>query len=391
MLIAGREVHPACGLFPPMVGAEFDELVTSIRKNGLRTEITLYEGRVLDGRNRLAACDQAGVEPRFKEWDQAGSPWDYAWDMNAGRRHLPADQKVALRLKCLAASGEWQRQQEQLLVAANEARSKATKRRPRVNGGRRLGGKSSATVHTTREPQPHTKAALAAEAGVSPRTAQAVITIQKTAPDLFERVAAGELSAKKALAEVKSRKKEATAQAIRAEPPSLPHGPYRVIAADPPWRYGNRVEDHTHRGRNQYPDMSVEEICALPVRGLAHDDCVLWLWTTNAFMREAFSVLDAWGFTAKTILTWDKRLLGLGDWLRNVTEHCILAVRGSPLVQLTNQTTLISEARREHSRKPDAFYGLVDSLCPGNKLEMFSREPRPGWDRWGAESEHFAA
>ena len=138
--------------------------------------------------------------------------------------------------------------------------------------------------------------------------------------------------------------------------------------------------------------MTQGQIAALPVPTLAAEDCVLWLWTTNAFMDDALALVAEWGFTQKTILTWDKQKLGLGDWLRNVTEHCILAVRGKPVVTLTNQTTLISEARREHSRKPEAFYSLVESLCPapeGGRLEMFAREPRKGWIAWGAETEKF--
>jgi N6-adenosine-specific RNA methylase IME4 len=199
----------------------------------------------------------------------------------------------------------------------------------------------------------------------------------------------GKKPIKQILAEVKQEKKHALAEQIRQEPVKPPTGRHRVIVIDPPWKYDNRVEDTTHRGRNQYPDMSIEEICALPVKSFAEDDCVLWLWTTNAFMRDAFKCLDAWGFKDKTILTWDKVNLGLGDYLRNVTEHCILAVRGKPILQLTNQTTIIREKRREHSRKPDAFYDLVEALCPGSKLEMFSREPREGWQQWGAETEVF--
>ena len=103
----------------------------------------------------------------------------------------------------------------------------------------------------------------------------------------------------------------------------------------------------------------------MPVAEKAQDDCVLWLWTTNAFMRRAFECIDAWGFEEKTILTWDKELLGLGDWLRNVTEHCILAVRGRPVVSLTNQTTLLREKRSKHSRKPDSFYALVEEALSG--------------------------
>ena len=184
-------------------------------------------------------------------------------------------------------------------------------------------------------------------------------------------------------------KAELAAQ-LRARPiPHVKDGPFPVIVLDPPWRYEKRVEDATHRGRNPYPDMSIEEICALPIRRLADDNCVLWLWTTNAFMREAFRCLDAWGFREKTILTWAKDRMGTGDWLRGQTEHAIMSVLGAPTVTLTNQTTLLNASMREHSRKPDEFYSLVDALCPGPKLEMFAREKRDGWSAWGAEVERF--
>ena len=161
-------------------------------------------------------------------------------------------------------------------------------------------------------------------------------------------------------------------QKIEAEPAPIPTGPFRVIVADPPWQYTKRKDDGSHRSALSYPDMTTEEICALPVGDVAHDDSVLWLWTTNAFMRDAFEVLDAWGFAEKTILTWAKNRMGTGDWLRGKTEHCILAVRGKPLVTLTNQTTLLDGPVREHSRKPDEFYELVEALCPGSKVELFS-------------------
>ena len=168
-----------------------------------------------------------------------------------------------------------------------------------------------------------------------------------------------------------------------------PEGLFDTIAIDPPWRYDRQPKDSDLRGECDYATMSIEELKALVLP--AAPDCVLWLWTTNSFMGEAYQLLDAWGFTAKTILTWDKVNLGLGEWLRNVTEHCILAVRGRPVVTLTNQTTLIREPRREHSRKPEAFYALVESLCPGRKYEHFSRTPRPGWTGYGLESDAFAA
>lgn len=201
-----------------------------------------------------------------------------------------------------------------------------------------------------------------------------------------EKIAAGEAaSVQEAKFAVKQEEKRAVAERIAAEPPPPPSGPYRVIVADPPWRYEKRAEDATHRSVLPYPDMSTDEICALPVGTLACDDAILWLWTTNAFMRDAFRVLDAWGFAERTILTWVKSQMSTGDWLRGRTEHCILAVRGRPTVTLTNQTTVIEAPRREHSRKPDEFFAMVDTLCPGSKVELFSREPRDGWAAWGAE------
>ena len=184
------------------------------------------------------------------------------------------------------------------------------------------------------------------------------------------------------------------AEAIAAEPPPLPQGPFRVIVADPPWAYNSRATDVSHRAANPYPQMAIDAIRALPVASLAHDDAILWLWTTNSHLREAFTVVDAWGFRHKTILTWAKDRIGTGDWLRGQTEHCLVAVRGRPVVTLSNQSTLLTAPMREHSRKPDEFYALVESLCPapaGGRLELFARQARPGWAAMGAEIDRFPA
>lgn len=181
------------------------------------------------------------------------------------------------------------------------------------------------------------------------------------------------------------------AEAIRAEPPPLPrNGPYRVIVADPPWPYELRKSDPSHRATHPYPQMSIDEIRALDVARIAHRDSILWLWTTNHHMREAFTVLDAWGFEHKTILTWGKDRIGYGDWLRGRTEHAIMAVRGSPTVTLVAQSTLLLGPMRGNSVKPDEFYELVESLCPAPRYaELFQRQfqkPRPNWDGHGDEA-----
>jgi len=172
------------------------------------------------------------------------------------------------------------------------------------------------------------------------------------------------------------------AKRIEKEPPPIPAGPFRVIVADPPWRYESGSS-------TPYPTMTVDSIKALPIRDISADDAVLWLWTTNAHLRIAFEVVKAWGFDYKTLLTWVKDRMGTGDWLRGQTEHCLLAARGKPTFLLTNQTTVLQAARREHSRKPEEFYKLVEDLCPGSKVELFSRQAREGWRSHGNQTEEF--
>jgi N6-adenosine-specific RNA methylase IME4 len=181
--------------------------------------------------------------------------------------------------------------------------------------------------------------------------------------------------------------KRRIARRIEQEPMPFPTGPFRVIVADPPWQYGDGDSEFCSRqGLAPYPTMTLAEIAALPVESLAYEDAILWLWTTNAHLFDAPDIARAWGFEPKTILTWAKDRFGTGDWLRGQTEHCLMCVRGHPTHMLTNQTTLLNGPVREHSRKPDEFFRLVESLCPGSKVELFAREARPGWQAWGAEA-----
>ena len=178
---------------------------------------------------------------------------------------------------------------------------------------------------------------------------------------------------------------------LSREPQPLPAGPFRVLAIDPAWPYRDGGDvDISRRSECPYPEMGLEEIAALPIPKLSTPDSILWLWTTNVFMRAAFDLIDYWGFTHKTILTWAKDKMGTGDWLRGKTEHCIMATKGKPVVNLTNQTTLLHGKTREHSRKPTEFYRLVEDLCPGSKLEMFSRQEREGWVSYGDETARFS-
>ena len=177
---------------------------------------------------------------------------------------------------------------------------------------------------------------------------------------------------------------------IRAEPPPLPgRGPYRVATIDVPWPYEASDEDPSHRAVLPYATMSIPQICAFPLPSILHENAIVGMWTTNFFIvRHAQLVLDAWGLTERTIITWGKDHFGYGDKLRGQTEHCILATRGKPIFTCTNQSTLLlAPAPRGHSRKPPEFYDLIESLCPAPRYaDLFSRyRHNERWDCHGDE------
>jgi N6-adenosine-specific RNA methylase IME4 len=166
---------------------------------------------------------------------------------------------------------------------------------------------------------------------------------------------------------------------------------YPVILADPPWPYQaySAASGMERAAEAHYPCMSIEDICALPVADLATPDAVLFLWTTNPHLFTARSVLEAWGFEYRTNIVWVKDVAGLGYWVRNQHELLLIAARGnmrSP-PEGRRPSSRIMSPRREHSRKPDETYALIEAVYPEfAKIELFARHPRPGWHAWGNEA-----
>lgn len=162
---------------------------------------------------------------------------------------------------------------------------------------------------------------------------------------------------------------------------SLPADHYSTIYADPPWPYsdqGTRAATSYH-----YPTMSIDDIYRLPVSGRVKTQAHLWLWTTNSFLREAFDVIDAWGFAYKAAMVWVKPQLGLGNYIRVSHEFLLVASRGNLVGHATNQRSWIEHDRLEHSRKPEIFRQILEEISPGPYLELFARTKTDGWDSWG--------
>lgn len=177
---------------------------------------------------------------------------------------------------------------------------------------------------------------------------------------------------------------------------------FSTILADPPWQFQNRTGKVApeHRRLSRYATMDLEEIKALPVSEIVAEPAHCYLWVPNALLMEGLDVLRAWGFEYKTNLVWYKVRKdggpdgrGVGFYFRNVTELILFGVRGKNARTLSpgrSQVNIIASRKREHSRKPDEQYELIEACSPGPWLELFARGPRPGWQAWGDQAETYA-
>ena len=174
------------------------------------------------------------------------------------------------------------------------------------------------------------------------------------------------------------------------------NGTFGTILADPPWRFDNRTGRVApeYRRLPRYPSLSFEEIGRLPVGELSSTESHLYLWVPNALIREGLEVMKHWGFEYKTNLVWYKVRKdggpdgrGVGFYFRNVTELVLFGVRGAIRTAQPgrSQVNIMATQKREHSRKPDELYDIIEDCSPGPYLELFARHGREGWVQWGNE------
>jgi N6-adenosine-specific RNA methylase IME4 len=182
--------------------------------------------------------------------------------------------------------------------------------------------------------------------------------------------------------------------------PALPASRFGAILADPPWSFATWSDRGKGRSAEKhYQTVSLAEISALPVAGLAADDCVLFLWATMPMLPQALAVIRAWRFQFKTCgFTWvkltkdgDRYSVGMGYWTRSNSELCLLATRGKPKRLDAGVAQVIAAPRREHSCKPEEAAARIERLVTGPYIELFARRTRPGWTSWGNEVGKLAA
>jgi N6-adenosine-specific RNA methylase IME4 len=176
---------------------------------------------------------------------------------------------------------------------------------------------------------------------------------------------------------------------------------FATILADPPWRFENRTGKMApeHKRLSRYATMTLDDVCQLPVESIAAETSHLYLWVPNALLPDGLLVLKSWGFTYKSNIVWHKVRKdggpdgrGVGFYFRNTTELLLFGIRGKNARTLApgrSQVNVIRTMKREHSRKPDETYDLIERCSKGPYLELFARGSRPNWTVWGNQSEEY--
>ncbi|WP_376709102.1 MT-A70 family methyltransferase [Pseudochrobactrum lubricantis] len=382
--------HPLANMFPMIDEPERILLADDIAVHGQHEPILLLEGMVLDGRNRQWACRHAGVKPVYAEFS-GSDPLNFVLSKNLHRRHLTESQRAMVA----ASIVDWER-------GVNQT----------------TGGAANLPTRTA-----------AAKLSISERAVTAARRVRDHgAPELIDAIRAGKVSihAGEALSELqhaeqckvlRQEKKQivAAAKEIRAEQAKVRHAVrlttmkqiadrgketapdelkqlYSVYYADPPWRFGawSEVTGHNKSAENHYPTMPTADIIELLKRLLGDEHpAVFFMWATNPMLLDALQVLEACGFTYVHHWIWDKEIAGTGYWGRDRHELLLIGKRGDVAAPLpgTQPDTVFRERKRLHSQKPEFYAEQIEKLYPEiPKLELFCRQPRPGWDAWGYEA-----
>ena len=382
------EYHPLANLFPLLGETELQTLSDDIRDNGLNVPITMFEGKILDGRNRHAACILAGVDPVFTDY-HGHDPVKFVVSTNLHRRHLNESQRAMVAAKLETMKHGRPGKDANLHLKESVSRSQAAE----------LLHVSPRTVANAKkvETEAVPEVVDAVESGKIPVSLAATIAEappekqrEVIAKDDKKAILAASKEIRKEMAEQRrtKRSEDIVATIENNKPLDGSLGTFAVIYADPPWTYDSSESDNRVI-ENHYPTMSLDDICALDVKSVAHDDAILFLWTTSPKLQDAFKVLDAWGFSYRTCAVWDKEKIGMGYYFRQQHEILLIATRGNiPAPAAEHRpSSVIRSPREEHSRKPKVVYEMIEKMYPQlPKIELFARNARSGWSRWGNQS-----
>ena len=387
--VANLEAHPLAELFPMLPEQEVRELADDIVTFGQRVPIVLLDGKILDGRNRYAACRFADLEPVTE--DYAGDdPLNFVLSHNLHRRHLTESQRAMVAAKIVDwENGVNQHTAGSANLQTREAARKLSISERAVAAAKRIHEHGAAElVEAIRDGRVsvHAGEAISALAAEEQRK-----VLEREERAIVQRAKEIRAERQKLRHTVRLAHMDMIAERGRPSAPDQIAKRYPVYYADPPWQFGVRSEvtGREKSAENHYPTMPTPEIAALLAKLIGGDwPAVFFCWATNPMLPDGLEALRAAGFTYVHHWVWDKEVAGTGFWGRDRHELLLIGRRGDVAAPLpgSQPETVYREKKGRHSAKPDFFAETIERLYPGiARIELFCRKPRPGWDAWGYE------
>lgn len=388
MTIRHRFDHPACQLFPRLGDNQLRELAADIKANGLRNPIVLRKGRVLDGRNRLLACELADVMPINTEFTGTQQEaFAFAWSQNFTRRHLdPSQAAAAVELR--------KRQDEDFAAEISTMQAEANAKQTAGKGADGSGGrgrKKTLANELAKVSGHRTLDRLAKSCG----TNRAYLDVAaKLADHELEELRDGKKKMPEVIREQKRKLTVAHLEELKTRKAKAVKGIFDVLVIDPPWPMGKKIERNVAPNQVEfdYPTMTLDELRRpekwygkkLP----AAKDCHIWLWTTQRFLPKAFRLLKVWGIKYVCTFVWRKRGgIQPFDLPQYNCEFALYGRIGTPrFIDAKAFRTCFHGKRGRHSEKPSEFYQMVRRVTAGRRLDMFGRRKIDGFECWGKEA-----
>lgn len=372
------EFHPATACLPDLPEIEFDTLKADIKEHGLKVPIVTMNGKIVDGRQRLRACRELGIQPKFAELGGKQSAEEAVLSLNLIRRHLTESQRAMIGIRLVTTK-----------LGSNQSTGESVSQQDAA----KLLGVSPDSLQRARKVEQADMPALVKKVETGTLTVHEAVQLSKLPTKELKKVLAANdenfrklvKDARVKVREMKTEKINAELEAKRAnnQPLDVVAGQYGVLYIDPPWDY----QPESELG---YPTLSREELLALPVAEKAADNAACFLWSPASQLPLALEVMKAWGFDYKTHAVWDKESPGTGTYFHSRHELLLLGTKGTlPEVEpKCRHQSIIAEKRGQHSRKPKAAYVMIEQMYPGlTKLELFARgKARDGWAVWGNEA-----
>lgn len=381
------QYHEAANLFP-MDTDSIQDLADDIRKNGQLNPIELMGGKILDGRRRWAACQLAGVDPVTTEVNPS-DPFAYSISLNLHRRHLTVGQRAMIGDRVREHYDQQAKERQAILNGKTQLQEnlpEASKGQSRDQVGKLVGvsGKNIDYARKVRE-QGEPELIQAVEEGRVAISAAARIVEEPAEIQVFE-ASVQEDGSKARVWDTTLSPEWSSPEYLVTSLDDFSGMKFGTIYADPPWKYGNQATRAATD--NHYPTMTVDELCEMPIANLAADDAHLHLWTTNAFLLDAYRVMESWGFEYRSVFVWVKPQMGIGNYWRVSHEFLLLGIRGrAKSFYERNHMSWAEYPRSKHSAKPDEIREKIERVSPGPFLELFGRKEVPGWAVFGNQIE----